>query len=160
MLSSFGNTEKPSYWIPRCIPCQIRTQTITCQENALHFFPYVFEGFVLGPSAFALTLLGFFGKIQKQLFWGVTLLVKRTNSKKNHSFWAIFGSFWMSGWPWISSCLIYFVQFILLMMCFFLSLPLTVVLQALVYSLLLLFVHPRPEPRTKSLVETVCVKLN
>lgn len=30
-----------------------------------------------------------------------------------------------------------------------------VVLQAIVYSLLLLFIHPRPEPRTKSLVETV-----
>jgi len=35
-----------------------------------------------------------------------------------------------------------------------------VVLQAIVYSLLLLFVHPRPEPRTKSLVETVCMKLS
>ena len=30
-----------------------------------------------------------------------------------------------------------------------------VILQAIVYSLLLLFVHPRPEPRTMSLVETV-----
>ena len=35
-----------------------------------------------------------------------------------------------------------------------LLLPL-VILQAIVYSLLLLFVHPRPEPRTMSLVETV-----
>lgn len=30
-----------------------------------------------------------------------------------------------------------------------------VILQAIVYSLLLLFLHPRPEPRTNSLVETV-----
>lgn len=30
-----------------------------------------------------------------------------------------------------------------------------VVLQAIVYSLLLLFIHPRPEPRTQSLIETV-----
>lgn len=36
------------------------------------------------------------------------------------------------------------------------SFPFLVVLQAIVYSLLLLFVHPRPEPRTMSLVETVC----
>lgn len=32
-----------------------------------------------------------------------------------------------------------------------------VVLQAIVYSLLLLFLHPRPEPRTQSLVETVAM---
>jgi len=32
-----------------------------------------------------------------------------------------------------------------------------VILQAIVYSVLLLFVHPRPEPRTMSLVETVAM---
>lgn len=32
-----------------------------------------------------------------------------------------------------------------------------VVLQAIVYSLLLLFLHPRPEPRTQSLVETTAM---
>ena len=34
-----------------------------------------------------------------------------------------------------------------------------VILQAIVYSVLLLFVHPRPGPRTMSLVETVCLWL-
>ena len=49
---------------------------------------------------------------------------------------------------------------LILAMMYFFSLRLTVVLQAIVYSLLLLFVHPRPEPRTKSLTETVRMKLD
>ena len=36
----------------------------------------------------------------------------------------------------------------------------SVCLQALAYSLLLLFAHPRPEARTMSLVETVCYDLS
>ena len=36
------------------------------------FFLHVFEGFVLGHSAFVLSLLALFGKIQKQLFFGMT----------------------------------------------------------------------------------------
>lgn len=38
---------------------------------------------------------------------------------------------------------------------FIFTMFLIVVLQAIVYSLLLLFIHPRPEPRTQSLIETV-----
>lgn len=57
------------------------------------------------------------------------------------------------------SYLMYYLQYNHCSWDFFSSLPLTVVLQAIVYSLLLLFIHPRPEPRTKSLVETVCINL-
>lgn len=39
----------------------------------------------------------------------------------------------------------------------FISFGDNVILQAIVYSLLLLFLHPRPEPRTMSLVETVAM---
>ena len=52
-------------------------------------------------------------------------------------------------WTWhIISIITYPILKVLLF------LPL-VILQAIVYSLLLLFLHPRPEPRTMSLVETV-----
>lgn len=52
-------------------------------------------------------------------------------------------------WTWhINSIIAYPIMKVLLF------LPL-VILQAIVYSLLLLFLHPRPEPRTMSLVETV-----
>ena len=57
------------------------------------FLVDVFEAFIFGNSLLALTLLALFGKLQKQLFIGVTLLVKRTSLKKTHTFWANFTLF-------------------------------------------------------------------
>ena len=62
---------KPSYWIPQCMSFQSRTQTITCQKNALCFLLDMFEVFVFGNSLFTLTLLVLFGKIEIKgiIYW-------------------------------------------------------------------------------------------
>ena len=89
MLSSFGNTESHHIESHNTISFQSRTKA-----RRLPFFLLdVFEAFSFGNSLFALTLLALFGKLQKQLFIGVTLLVKRTSLKKTHTFWANFTLF-------------------------------------------------------------------
>ena len=76
--------------------------------------------------------------------YNIYTVIKVLNSREITSLWE--KKMW---WTWhIISIIAYPILKVLLF------LPL-VILQAIVYSLLLLFLHPRPEPRTMSLVETV-----
>jgi len=59
----------------------------------------VFEAFIFGNSLFAWTLLAVFGKIQKQLFIGEILLIKRTSGKKETLVLGNFYLFWTSEQP-------------------------------------------------------------
>ena len=92
MPSSFGNTESRHIESHNAFHFRVEPDYYLPGER-LAFLVDVFEAFVFVNSSFALTLLALFGKIKKQLFIGVTLLVKRTTGKKPHSFWAIFTRF-------------------------------------------------------------------
>ena len=86
------------------ISFQSRTQTITCQKNALYFLRDLFEAFVFGNSSFALTLLALFAKIEIKgiIYWG-NFTRQEDQGQKSPLVLGNFYSFSTSGRPLSSS---------------------------------------------------------